>query len=593
MEFVDTLEQHFGKHDGASRVLDSIEEVAKKSKFTHFFSRAIFVNNSSSTTATDSTSIVKEDYSRYDGKVIRTLELVGIGPFETNEVYTDDVQSNFITNSADAIHMNTRAWVLRNNMMFRQGDRFNGDLLIHNLAFFRSLPFIYDARVVIGDVAPDADSIDMQIVIRDVWSIGVDVQRLTFTRSSVGIFDRNILGLGLELRLNLVYERDLNRQYGWGYGLIQENKNMRGTFISSRLEYTNMLERRVRFVSLNREILPLIKLAGGVSYNDLEIDNYFVSLDTIMKVRTVTQDIWGGRAFDVSSKPTSSGQRFAVLARYARRLLRTELPSSSQPIYYPFEKSTLYISSFSLYRQRLYTDRLVFGNGVHENIPYGYNATIQVGFEDHKYASRFYGSVSYKYAWQHRWGYIHTDVGIYSFIRRGRAEQGFFETRINYFSPLFPVGRIAARQFIVASYVQSINRGIGEGNYLNLFSNTNLNLESAETRIYGRNRLSLSSETDIYTTARILGFRLVVFNFLDTSWIGNNSMIFSNDFFLGVGMGVRIRNDRLVFRSVQLKFGWYPNITQSGLGDFFYISSMGRYSVSDFIPLKPDIKEFK
>ena len=64
----------------------------------------------------------------------------------------------------------------------------------------------------------------------------------------------------------------------------------------------------------------------------------------------------------------------------------------------------------------------------------------------------------------------------------------------------------------------------------------------------------LNTETVVFTPYQPLGFRIAVFGFADFGLIGYSPNIFKNDFFTSFGLGVRLRNERLV--STRSRSGW-------------------------------------
>lgn len=585
----DTLEQKYMEKDTIdNKFIESMKRTVRGSDFTKWLSSSIFVRDNFA----ENDSITKEDYSMYNGKIIRNVNVEGLSPYEASSIYPDDDAHNWLTRLGDATHMNTRGFVLRNNRMIKSGDVFDNEMVINNLAHYRSLRYIYDARVVIAPV-PGSDLVDVNFIIRDVWSIGINLSRLDFKNANLELYDRNILGFGTELRTGIYYNRSDGSDY-LGFRILHSEDNIKGSFIESRLEIIDRKNKKLRHASLNRKALPNLKTIGGVSYEYLDEDYYFISIDTVHQVKRETADIWLGKVFNIGLRNKHKGQnRLAAMVRYEYRKLRNDMPIASQPYYDMYENRNLYLASLSLYKQQYYTDRLLYGFGVNENIPYGYNITLQAGHENHYYGNRFYTSLSAKFGRQHRWGYSYIDGSVGGYLHEGSIRNGLFNMNLAYFSPLIPLKNQALRQFIHISYARGIRRGFGEGNYLNYTEDLLFDLNYNDRKYYGNNKLTISLESDFFSTVKLLGFRFVFFNFLDMTWLGNKTSIFTNDFLPGVGIGLRIRNDKLVFKTLQLKLGWYPKFPQSGFSDFFDASGVDRFMTTDFVPQKPQTLNFK
>lgn len=582
------LEQRYMNKDTVnSKFIDNMERTVKGSKLTRWLSSSIFVRDKDFT-ETDST--LKEDYSQYNGKTIRYVTVEGLGPYEVNDMYPEDSTRNWLTRVGEATHMDTRGFVLRNNLMVKDGDIFDNEMIINNLAYYRSLRYIYDAIAIVKPV-PDSDYVDIDFIVRDVWSIGFKLNRLDLNNVNFELYDRNILGLGTELRAGLYYNRSDGSDHV-GFRVMHTESNIKGSFVGSKVEIVDKKDKKMRHASLERKVLPNLKTVGGLSYEYLDEKYYFLTIDTTYRVKKETADAWLGQVYNIGAGSHSGQNRLAAMVRYEYRKLRNQMPFPD-PYYDIYEDRNLYIASLSFYKQQYYTDRLLFGFGIRENIPYGYNITMQAGHENHYYGNRFYTSLSAKFGQQHRWGYTSIGGSIGGYIHGGCLKNGLLEMNLAYFSPLAPLKNQAFRQFMYISYARGIRRGMGEGNFLSYTEDLLFDLDNNNRKYYGNNKLAISLESDFYSTVRLLGFRCVFFNFLDMTWIGNKTAIFANDFLPGVGIGLRIRNDKLVFNTLQLKLGWYPKFPQSGFNDFFDSSGVDRFMSTDFIPQKPQTLEFK
>jgi hypothetical protein len=119
--------------------------------------------------------------------------------------------------AANALHIRTRRWVIRQELLFQPGDCYDPFLLAESERLLRAYPFL--ARVDIHDV-PQADGSHHVIVdTHDDWSTRVDV-RFRFDREfrleGVRLSELNFLGMGQALGV-FWFERDVTRDYGVSY----------------------------------------------------------------------------------------------------------------------------------------------------------------------------------------------------------------------------------------------------------------------------------------------------------------------------------------------------------------------------------------
>jgi hypothetical protein len=72
--------------------------------------------------------------------------------------------------------------------------------------------------------------------------------------------------------------------------------------------------------------------------------------------------------------------------------------------------------------------------------------------------------------------------------------------------------------------------------------------------------LSLSLESVLFSPVNLYGFRFAFFGFTDFSFLsGTNEMLGRGYGLSSIGVGIRIRNDNLIFNTLQIRIGYFPN----------------------------------
>jgi hypothetical protein len=80
-----------------------------------------------------------------------------------------------------------------------------------------------------------------------------------------------------------------------------------------------------------------------------------------------------------------------------------------------------------------------------------------------------------------------------------------------------------------------------------------------------------------------------LFSFFDLGIIGSNKkMIFTQDYYAGLGMGIRIRNENLVFKTILIRLAYYPNHPADMGGVGFILEEQSRTRFYSFQPRKPE-----
>ena len=182
-------------------------------------------------------------------------------------------------------------------------------------------------------------------------------------------------------------------------------------------------------------------------------------------------------------------------------------------------------------------------------------------------------------------------LGSYIDLKSGMWRHSAVDVDLKWFSNLFLFRRSRIRQFLAFNYTQGWNRGEGSDEMIR-FTHDN-GLQALKEYVTGTNRMILNTETVVFTPYQPLGFRIAVFGFADFGLIGYSPNIFKNDFFTSFGVGVRLRNERLVFNTVQIRLG--IAFGKRGLveSEYFRLSNATRVEQYRYRPTRPEIVGFK
>lgn len=150
--------------------------------------------------------------------------------------------------AANALHVRTRDWVIRRELLFQPGDCFSAFLAGESERILRNYNFL--SEVDIYPVPQPDSTVHVIVDTRDEWSTRVDVRFRTadgFGLSGVRVTEDNLLGSGQTLGLSF-YEREVAREYGAFYYTPQVlgtrwdlraelGRTRPGTFVRQELSY--------------------------------------------------------------------------------------------------------------------------------------------------------------------------------------------------------------------------------------------------------------------------------------------------------------------------------------------------------------------
>ena len=176
-----------------------------------------------------------------------------------------------------------------------------------------------------------------------------------------------------------------------------------------------------------------------------------------------------------------------------------------------------------------------------------------------------------------------------------RLQQSVITGRIKYFTPLLRVRTSYIRQFGVLSATMGFNRLKGEREalrYENRYG-TGIRGMSANSWLSGYNRLTLSSETVLFTPLFLYHFRFAFFLFGDAGWMGYDNNLFRNRFTGAIGAGVRIKNERLIFNNIQIRLGYAFNRPPEVGYSYFSVSNEQDFREANFAAGQPQIVPYR
>ncbi len=167
-------------------------------------------------------------------------------------------------------------------------------------------------------------------------------------------------------------------------------------------------------------------------------------------------------------------------------------------------------------------------------------------------------------------------------------KQGLFSFETRYFSNLLKIKkRYNSRINVWGFYATGINRFNNEKMFvLNLFRSHAYNLYKFE----GNQQLNTCLGITTFTPWYLYGFRFAYELFFETTQIGpSNKSVFKNRMYSGIGLGVKIKNEDLVFETIELGFVFFPVVRQDDSHLRFWVTIKPTGIFKGFEAEKPKI----
>ncbi len=154
------------------------------------------------------------------------------------------------------------------------------------------------------------------------------------------------------------------------------------------------------------------------------------------------------------------------------------------------------------------------------------------------------------------------------------------------------VGSFKLRGFLNTSYTHGYNRYGDE--YLTLKTKYSGLRGFENDSLAGNDRVTISGEAVLFSPSNIYGFRFAFFTYTDIGLLAGDTPVMSiKREMYSVGLGVRIRNDNLVFNTFQLRFGYFFNPPPYSVLQHFSVSSERTQNAQTFDPGPPGVTPFR
>src|SRR5690606_36629106 len=142
-----------------------------------------------------------------------------------------------------------------------------------------------------------------------------------------------------------------------------------------------------------------------------------------------------------------------------------------------------------------------------------------------------------------------------------------------------------ARLFVNTDYTIGMDRLEIEN--INLIKNNSIRGFSSR-QATGKQRLSLNFEYVLFLQKEFYKFNLALFGFTDLGMIGSNKeFILTQDFYSGLGVGIRLHNESLVFKTIQLRLAFYPFHPDNMSFVGFVLDEQSKRQFYSFEPIQP------
>lgn len=568
---------------------DSLEHRASQRKFTEWMYDVLI---SPPRPYVDKKALALDYFSQYRGKVIAEIHIKALDVFGPSLNDTTKQAGSSGERFANNIHTKSNLKTIQKQLLFEIGDILDPELMYENERIIRSLSYIKDTKFIVEQDSLYPGLVNVTVLTKDRFSFGVSGGVNSTSSGSIKIYNRNIFGIGHELSIRFVGH--LQRTPYLGIETFYKIKNIAGNFLDIDLGYLNTYRREGFIFDLNKPFFTsTIKWGYGTYLSRmLRTDRaYFEDPVQVNNLNVSFNSIWAGRSINISPQRENITQLvFSAGINYWNHFSKPDEYEGNEEF---FSNHTLYMAGLTLSQRRFLQDHLVYSYGITEDIPEGFKNELVYGYDANQFGDRHYLHffTSNGNLLSSRSGYLYLSAGIGGFINKGNFEEGQINASLDFISKLSPLGNKRVRTFINTNYTIGIKRydierlTLDKGDHIRGFDS-----EIAT----GKKRLSLKFEEVVFMPRQYYKFNLAFFAFADLGIIGDRkSFILHGNYYSGVGLGLRLHNENLVFETIRIRFAFYPFFPD----DFHFfgvvLDEQGKQRFNSFEPTAPQPMRFE
>ncbi len=566
------------QNERSERLYDSIRIRSERKPWSRALYRVLVRSNPDSV---PSTEVIDEhrQLAPYAGRTIAAIRIERLQPF--------DADGNWFERAANTLHTQTRHRIIHRDLLFKVGEPLDPHAIMRSEQLLQSRRHISEAVIIIHPEPTDTTQVVAVVRARDSWTFDVDATVRSHGETSLGLSEANLFGRGHLVRL----EANLNyRDYGYGGNVLEYVvPNAWGSFYALNFAAGRSF-RTTRFqLGVQKEFLQPTDYELGATYENDKSKHRFLEQDTIDLVKDRNLNIWGGYARHFEALDASA----YLGARYNHRVVTLRPEETSEHHHPALHNYDALLFGLGFYREHFYSTSMIYGYGQREYLAAGFKSELVGGYRWGEYSDDLYVGMSHSMGNYTRIGYLMGGLSVGSFLdaQSNEWEHGVLDLSLRWFSNLRRRGQSHLRHFLGISYTFGWNRMMGADEQIRFTKTDGLHL--LKDPVVGTNRLVANIESVFFTPYQPYGFKVALFGFLDGGLIGYDNNIFRNDGFVSIGLGARLRNERLVFKAIQLRLG--VALGPGGFAESQYIrfSSASALEQYRYRPNRPEFVAFE
>ncbi len=577
----------------SSGFYERLQKKASKNRLSKELFRLIFTSNNS--TAKEKNGKTEQSdlpFRVYNGKIIRRIIVKVFKPFGPSLEDTLRKPRNWIERTANTLHNSSRKKSILKAIHLKKGNKIDAFDLADNERLLRELDYVHKACIKVVPVQGNKNEADIYLWIKDKFSWGGNLNAGSFSKTSAEIYSHNLYGAGHQIETKFIFNGKEDQKFGNSSSYMIPH--IFNTYINMKLEYNHLYDKHDATISLVKFFETYnTKSAGGVTFNRTNRSKNLTNTDPLDNNYYLKFNHWN--TWYAYSFPLKPPRRFVrrkmFIAGKIERYSFKDRPETDALRNKYFHDYTLFLSAFSISQLQYYKSNLIYNFGRVEDVPYGFLAQFNFGYERSEFRNRFYTALDFELATRVKKSksYLYNRIAIGSFFNKSGFEQGTLIAESKFISRIRKLGQFRFRNFGSIKYVMGINRFPEE--FITMNKENGIRGFNSD-KIRGTRKLTMSLETAAFSPYRWIGFQFAFFGFTDGGIISGNH-IPKTDYFYSLGLGIRMHNTNLVFKTLQIRFAFYPKTPADFRHMGFKIAGEERPRFNNFRVQDPKVIPFQ
>jgi hypothetical protein len=496
-------------------------------------------------------------YAEFDGKQINHIYIQVIDPAGKTVHDPDNNNVSRFDKFLNRMTVNTPKWVVKKELLFKEGDAVNAHLFAETEMLFRQNNHFKDILIRIVPL-DESQWVDVYIVLQDRWALSLAAE-VSGSYVAGGFYLENYFGLSQDFKQ--MYYVNFNKNNPLSFEGMYRYRNIAGSRIAVKGYYKiDKLNYKYGF-SLDRPFVSSKnKWACSVSsyWFREHVGTPALTLDN--EVRYNEQNVWLAGAFNPHIRNEKFDQMRLILAGRFKRDQYTKRPYASNidlGQYYFIER--YYVLSLGLANWETYKEKDVFNITYYDYLPKGINFNITGGVQYYeRFSHRFYTGAVINHGISFKGiGYQFVQANFGGYITSKTFEQISLKLEHKFFTKRIPMAKWGFRQFVYNTVQLGFNRPYGTEYDLNGGNGGLTGLNSLS--LHGNQKYVLNLEEVIYCPWKVLGFSASLFAFADLAVVWDiNADYRASRFTQAYGAGIRFNNPGLGLGYIELGMVYYP-----------------------------------